>query len=106
MNTKERKEQLQGRFALAGLICLCVFSWVFPWFMDTHFPVKGAEREDSSCYIICDVDRVDDAVHVVMTDGSIREFDIPDDAPTAFDEVCFYAEDIDDYATYEIVALR
>ena len=73
---------------------------------------EGSITYPRETYIICDVDETEvgtedeTIIAVIMQDGSIHDYIVIDAPEGNIDEVCFKANDLDDYESYEIVALR
>ena len=68
--------------------------------------------EAKEYYVICDVDETEIGANdetilaVIMQDGSIQNYEITDAPEGYISEVCFKTMDLDDYTTYEVVAVR
>ena len=95
-----------------------LLSMIMILFMKT--PINGNINEQKPCivettetvYVICDVDEVEVGANnetimaVIMQDGSIHDYTVTDAPEGYISEVCFKANDIDDFTSYEVVALR
>ena len=64
------------------------------------------KRETETVYILCDVIELDDEdIYCLMPNGDIEIF-CATDLPEEMKYVALKATDLDDYSTYEIVAIR
>lgn len=109
IKAKKMKEKVFGLLAFSAFfLCAgCVGNSDF----ETEV-AEGSIRYPRETYIICDVDETEvgtedeTIIAVIMQDGSIHDYIVIDAPEGNIDEVCFKANDLDDYESYEIVALR
>ena len=68
--------------------------------------------ETEECYVICDVDETEIGTNgetilaVIMQDGSIQNYEITDAPEGRCEIVVFKTNNLEDYTSYEVVALR
>ena len=110
VKAKKRKEKMLGvlAFTMFFLAAGCVGNSDF----DTAVAEGKINFPRETTYIICDVDETEvledgeTSLAVIMQDGSIHDYTVTDAPEGYISEVCFKANDIDDFTSYEVVALR
>jgi hypothetical protein len=110
---RELKAHKQKQIA-TGIVSLVAFFMLAGCVGNSDFETAVAEGKidfPRQTHIICDVMETEintdgeTEMHVIMQDGSIQNY-VVIDAPEEIYEVCFKANDLDDFTTYEVVALR
>ena len=92
------------------LLSLCVVCTVVGMMKEiiTFTTEAHAKETAEPCYIICDVTETDietGELTVLMQDGGLQVY-LADDIPESCELVCFKTNNIDNFESYEIVALR
>ncbi len=110
---KELKIQKRKQIA-TGILTVVAFFMLAGCVGNSDFETAVAEGKidfPRQTHVICDVVATEintngeTEMHVIMQDGSIQNY-VVIDAPEEIYEVCFKANNLDDFSTYEVVALR
>jgi hypothetical protein len=117
IKSRKRKE------TIAGILALGFFLFGLKIVGDNDMEILAAQGKitnkqestetisENDFYVICNVDETEinpygeTVLAVVMQDGNLHYYKVTD-APESIYEVCFKTNDLDDYTTYEVVALR
>jgi hypothetical protein len=96
---------------LTGIFFVCGVGYVGNEELESVIAATETVSETEEYYVICDVDETEIGANdetilaVIMQDGSIQNYEITD-APEYISEVCFKTDNLDNFTSYEVVALR